>query len=119
MGLSFVQLPDGSVTAEYACHPRYQGYPDRLHGGIVALLLDAAMTHCLFARGLQGVTARLSIRYSHPVDLEVPATVRAAVERSRGLLRDLEASISQGGQIRATASGCFLLQEEPREHPAS
>jgi acyl-coenzyme A thioesterase PaaI-like protein len=112
LGLSFAPQLDGSVVADYACDPGYQGYPDRLHGGIIALLLDAAMTHCLFAQGQQGVTARLAIRYAHPVELEVPATVHAAVVRVRGTLRELEASIQQGGVVRATASGCFLLQSE-------
>jgi acyl-coenzyme A thioesterase PaaI-like protein len=116
LGLSFTPQLDGSVVADYACDPGHQGYPDRLHGGIIALLMDAAMTHCLFAQGLRGVTARLAIRYAHPVELDVPATVHAAVVRARGMLRELEASIQQGEIVRATASGCFLLQSE--EEPA-
>ena len=50
LGLRFREEADGSVVASFPCDSQYQGYPDRLHGGVVSMLLDAAMTHCLFAR---------------------------------------------------------------------
>jgi len=43
------------------------------------MLLDAAMTHCLFARGVQGVTAKLDVKFRHPVRVGVQANVRARV----------------------------------------
>jgi acyl-coenzyme A thioesterase PaaI-like protein len=73
LALRFERQADGSVVAEFDCSAVFQGYPDRLHGGIVAMLLDAGMTHCLFARNIAGLTAKLNIRYHRAVILGVPA----------------------------------------------
>ena len=38
------------------------GFPESLHRGFVAVLLDSAMTNCMFAHGLVGVTGELKVR---------------------------------------------------------
>jgi acyl-coenzyme A thioesterase PaaI-like protein len=96
------------VTAEFDCDPCYQGYPQRLHGGIIALLLDTAMTHCLFSRGLQGVTARLEVRYYSPVEIGVRAFIRAYFLRNTRRLHRIRAEIIQQGTARASGEGTFL-----------
>ena len=108
LGIRFRTEADGAVVATFECDPKYQSYPDRLHGGIVALLLDSAMTHCLFAREIHGVTARLSIRYFHPVELEVCATIRARVLRHMKRLIELEAVILQHDRVAARAQARFF-----------
>ncbi|MCA9729716.1 MAG: hypothetical protein KC729_18685, partial [Candidatus Eisenbacteria bacterium] len=62
LGLVFRLAPDGSAIARFPCDPGFQGYPDRLHGGIIATLLDAAMTHRLFASKIRAYTARMDLR---------------------------------------------------------
>lgn len=108
LGLRFELHPDRSVTAPFRCASEYQGYPDRLHGGIIATLLDAAMTHCLFAQRYRGVTAKLAIRYSRPVLIDTEAMVRAELNRKRGLLFELRAELQQGGQVCASAEATFI-----------
>ena len=76
LGLRFEPQADGSVAAYFACAPNYQGYPGRLHGGVVSMLLDAAMTNCLFARGIQAVTGE----FGQPMSEEVKAAVDLVVE---------------------------------------
>jgi acyl-coenzyme A thioesterase PaaI-like protein len=103
-------MPDdaGGVAATFACDRVYKGYEDRLHGGIIATLLDAAMTNCLFAHGCPGVTGELTIRFHGPVDLARPARVRAWVERAVHHLRVLRAEVAQEGVVKAAATGKFL-----------
>ena len=108
MRLAFEDWEDGGVKATFACDAGYQGYPGRLHGGVIAMLLDAAMTHCLFARQIRAVTARLSIRYRLPVELGKKATVQARITRETRPLFGLYAEIVQAGQIRAAAEAKFL-----------
>jgi len=108
LGLRFDLRADNAVVAQFFCAPEYQGYPDRLHGGIIATLLDAAMTHCLFARHCRGVTAKLSIRYRRPVLIEYEATIWAMVVQERGLLFELSAEIRQAGEVCASANGTFI-----------
>lgn len=117
LGLRFVTQAEGCVVAEFPCDAHYQGYPDRLHGGIVATLLDAAMTHCLFAHGLKGVTGRLNVRFRHPVVVGKVATVRAWIERDARPLLLMAAELSQEGEIRARAEGKFQGEPLPTEGP--
>lgn len=107
LGLRFHDLPDGGVATRFACDSRYQGYPGRLHGGIIATLLDAAMTHCLFARRIRGYTARLEIRYEEPVATSAGCRVRAALERERPPLYYLRAELWQDDVCRARAEATF------------
>ncbi|MGB9624327.1 MAG: PaaI family thioesterase [Phycisphaerae bacterium] len=107
LALRFEQQDDGGVAAEFDCSAVFQGYPDRLHGGVVSMLLDAAMTHCLFARRIAGLTAKLSIRYRRAVGLGVPAAVRARLVDAKPPLYYLESEVVQGGDICAAAKGTF------------
>jgi uncharacterized protein (TIGR00369 family) len=114
LGLDFEAGADGTVRAHFACDSRFQGYPDRLHGGVVAMLLDATMTHCLFHRQVHGVTARLAIRYHHPVDLGVRATVSARLVRTVRHLFVLESELVQEGLVRATGEASFFRYPDDR-----
>ena len=111
LGLRFTEEPDGTVVGSFACEGKYQGYPDRLHGGVIAMLADAAMTHCLFVHRIKAVTGKLKLRFPRPVEVGVAATVRAAVVRSSPPAFVLKAEISQGGTIRATAEALFVEQQ--------
>jgi uncharacterized protein (TIGR00369 family) len=101
-------MPDGSVQADFDCGDLLEGYPHTLHGGIIASLLDGAMTNCLFAHGLVAVTAELTIRFLRPVVTNQAATVQAWLQRSRRTLHRLEAELRQNGQLMAMATGKFI-----------
>jgi len=66
LGLRCSARPDGSVATVFQPAPWMAGYDGLLHGGIVAAALDAAATQCLFAHGIEGLTALLRIRYRRP-----------------------------------------------------
>jgi acyl-coenzyme A thioesterase PaaI-like protein len=107
LALRFECQADGSVSAEFECREAFQGYPDRLHGGVIAMLLDAAMTHCLFARNIAGLTAKLSIRYQRAVRLGTLAVVRARIVDGQSPLFYLQAEMIQDGKVCAAARGTF------------
>jgi uncharacterized protein (TIGR00369 family) len=107
LGLHFQTLPDGSVRAAFAGSARHEGYPETLHGGLIAALLDSAMTNCLFARGVIAVTARLNVRYLRPGRVGRPMEVMATLARSNRSLHYLDAEVRQAGGIVATASATF------------
>jgi acyl-coenzyme A thioesterase PaaI-like protein len=94
---------------------RFQGYSDRLHGGIIALLIDAAMTHCLFARNLTGVTAELKVRYQFPVVASQAITVRVWVEKQKSRLYLLKGTLQQEGELKSTAEAKFWLDSRAGE----
>ncbi len=107
LGLEFAYENGGGVSARFDSDPHYQGYPDRLHGGIIATLLDAAMTHCLFSRGLQAYTVKMELRFRQAVKIGIPATVHAEVIHSRPPWYRVHAEVSQHGEVRASAEAVF------------
>lgn len=110
LGLQFVKEADGAVAGSFACEGKYQGYPDRLHGGVIAMLADAAMTHCLFLHGISALTGKLKLRFPHPVEVGVVATVRAMLVKNSPPVFELKAEISQAGIVRVTAEALFIEQ---------
>lgn len=110
--LEFRRQPDGSVRATFQGNRFLQGYPGCLHGGIIASLLDGAMTNCLFARGIQGVTAELKVRYRQPVLASDPVVVRGWLREAHGRLQLLGADLSQDGRVKVTALGKFMKNDE-------
>jgi acyl-coenzyme A thioesterase PaaI-like protein len=107
MHICFHLWQDGSVVADYLCGDEYQGYPQMLHGGIIATLLDGAMTHCLFAHNIVAVTAELTVRYLSPVQTENSVTIRAWIEKSSPRLHVLAAELIQNGETKAKATAKF------------
>ena len=59
MAQEFVLQPDGSVRGVFFASAPLEGYTGLLHGGIAAAFLDGAMTNCLFAHGIEALTAEL------------------------------------------------------------
>jgi acyl-coenzyme A thioesterase PaaI-like protein len=109
LALRYTTAEDGSVSASFLGHCALEGYPGVLHGGLVATLLDGAMTNCLFARGIQAMTAELRVRYHAEVAVADALTVRAQLESSHHGLLELRAEIQQGGQVKASAQGKFIV----------
>jgi uncharacterized protein (TIGR00369 family) len=98
----------GVVHAEFPCHKVFQGYPGQLHGGIIASLLDGAMTNCLFAHGIEAVTCELTVRFLRPVLTDRIAVVNARLARTFQRLCVLEAELIQEHVTVARAQGKFL-----------
>jgi acyl-coenzyme A thioesterase PaaI-like protein len=114
--LSFRADADGSVLTRFDCPERYAVYAGVLHGGMVATLLDAAMTHCLFARNETGMTADLQVRFRSAVRVGIPATIRAWQVRSRGSMEEVCAELWQEGQLCAAGRGKFIRARATRSN---
>jgi acyl-coenzyme A thioesterase PaaI-like protein len=110
-GLGFAPrlAADGaSVEAEWRAPAWATSYDGLVHGGLIATVLDAAMVHALFARGITARTARLEIRYRRPVQTATPCRVRAELAEARGPLRRLSATLHQAGALCTRATADFL-----------
>ena len=88
-----------------------QSYPGELHGGIVSLLLDGIMTNCLFAEGIKAVTARLEVRYLHPVDATKEVELNARLTKSKADVHYLEASLMQDSDVKVKGWGTFVKRK--------
>jgi acyl-coenzyme A thioesterase PaaI-like protein len=112
LALRYAPQPDGSVCASFLGHNMLEGYPGLLHGGVTAALLDGAMTNCLFARGIRGLTVELRVRYHGGVVGAEESLVRAWLEDDSHGLFQLRAELAQGGVVKASATGKFMTRHE-------
>lgn len=111
LGLRFETGSDGAATAIWQPTTAFRSYPDRLHGGVIATLLDSAMVHALFARGIAGVTAELTIRYLRHVSWTGPLRVTGHVVSERHGLFICRAEVHQAGLQAVRASAKFMAME--------
>jgi acyl-coenzyme A thioesterase PaaI-like protein len=108
LGLEFSTHDNGSVSTSFLGHPALEGFQGLLHGGMIASLLDGAMTNCLFAHGHVAMTGELKVRYREPVVIGTEMLIRAWITQSHPPLYLLKAELTQEGCIRATASAKFV-----------
>ncbi len=116
LGLKFSVHDDGSVSASFCGRFALEGFEGCLHGGMIASLLDGAMTNCLFAHGHVAMTAELKVRYRKPVFTGQQMLIRAWIARSQAPLHLLEAEIKQEGCAKAIASAKFIERNETADH---
>jgi len=69
VGLHLDFYLDGEIIrASWRPEDQYQGYPNILHGGIQATLLDEVASWAVYVvAGTGGVTSRMEVRYKKPV----------------------------------------------------
>jgi uncharacterized protein (TIGR00369 family) len=86
-----------------------QGYPGRMHGGVVSTMIDEAMGYAVYHERRWGATARLNVRYRKPVPLESRLRVEAWMVRDRGKLMELRAEVrDEEGTLLAEGDGVFM-----------
>jgi uncharacterized protein (TIGR00369 family) len=107
--LEFLRAPDGSVASSPVVADTYEGPPGYVHGGIIATLLDEAMSKSVRALGKTAMTRRMEIDYLRPVPSGQKIRVEGRVVRSDQRKHWTEAHISNAeGTTLAKASGLFI-----------
>ena len=112
-GLQAVFSYDKELLTSF-CHltigDQFQGWPDIVHGGVIASLLDEACIYAGRALAETLVTAELSVRYRQPVSVGQKVTIQGeVVERRRKVLR-VKARLEVDGKLCAEADAkVFLL----------
>lgn len=113
-----MQNPDGlrlewkvegmTTTAEFIPDQKYQGWKGILHGGIIATLLDEAMTRlaCVIYGG--ALTAEMTVRFVAPAPIGQLLLIRGEILGERGQIVDMKASIHSGEVLIARSTGRAL-----------
>lgn len=110
LALQYASQPDGSVAATFLAKPALEGYSGWLHGGVIAALLDGAMTNCLFAQNRPAFTVELKVRYHASVRVTEEVQLRAWLDDESHGLYQLRAQLTQDGAVKASASGKFMMK---------
>lgn len=107
--LRFFVDPDQNVVCHLRLAGRFAGPPGHAHGGIIATLLDEAMSKSNRARGIVAMTRRMEVEYLRPVPLGVPLTLAARHVGGTGRRNHTEAELADAsGQVLATAKAVFV-----------
>lgn len=106
--LRFRARDDHSVWAEFTPSRVYEGYLGMTHGGILATILDEAMSWAITNAGDIGVTARMSITFRRPASVGAALRVSGEVRQKRSRTIDAQA------EIREVSSGELLAEADAR-----
>lgn len=117
--LRFRRREGGDIWADFTPQRTHEGYLGMTHGGILATIVDEAMSWAVTDSGDIGVTARMSLTFRRPARVGEPLRAIGAVSQHRGRAIDAEARIVtvDGGETVAEASARFIRvsPEQARE----
>jgi uncharacterized protein (TIGR00369 family) len=125
--LHFEIGPSGdSYRCEFTLASEFGGPPGHAHGGIIATILDEAMSKANRLKGRVAMTRRMLVEYLRPVPLNQPLIVEGRIGSVRGRASFNHAELRNAqGAVLARSRGKFLavdaekmfareLQEEKR-----
>jgi len=109
LNLEFLLAEDGSVVCLPTVAVAFEGHPGLLHGGIIATLLDEAMSKAVRAKGLTAMTRQMDVEFLRPVPSGTAIRIEGRVVAEGGRKHWTEARIlNAGGKVLATAKGLFV-----------
>jgi acyl-coenzyme A thioesterase PaaI-like protein len=101
------------TVCDYTPCEYQQGFPGRMHGGIVTTLIDEAMGWAVYHASAWAATARLNVRFRAPIRLDQALRIEAWVTRDRARLIELRAEVRDGGsRLLAEGEGTFMKLDE-------
>jgi len=109
---SFYETQENSLIAIFHAGEEHQSYPNRLHGGISAAILDETIGRSIMAGRtdeIWGVTVDLQIKYRKPVPLDHEIKVIGRITSENG--RFFEGSgeiVLENGDIAVSATGRYI-----------
>ncbi len=107
--LEFFRAEDGAAVSFARVPDTYEGPPGYVHGGIIATLLDEAMSKAVRARGLLAMTRRLEVDYLRPVPSGSAIRMEGRVVRDEGRKHWTEARVlNEEGAVLAEGKGLFI-----------
>ncbi|RPJ34126.1 MAG: PaaI family thioesterase [Deltaproteobacteria bacterium] len=110
--LNFHAREDGSVWGNFIADPKFEGYSGMIHGGIIATLLDSAITHCLLHKGVSALTGRLSVRYLSPIPIGSIVQLKAQMLKTAHRIFFMEGQAFVDGKQAARADSKFKLADK-------
>ena len=114
--LEFQLAEDGGVVCLANIADTFEGPPGYLHGGIIATLLDEAMSKAVRSHGLVAMTRHMEVDYQTPVKSAAPIRLEGLLARSEGRKHWVEAKIlDESGKVLAAGKGLFIEVQPRRE----
>ena len=111
---SFYEQPDGSIVARFRGTEQHQGYPGRMHGGVISGIMDETIGRAIMVdlppgKEVWGVTVELTVRYRKPVPLDVELQAVGRLTRDTRLLFEGTGELLMpDGEVAVEAKGRYV-----------
>lgn len=114
MHLEFYLASDGSVFAQPSIAQHFEGGEGFLHGGIIATMLDEAMSKVMKVNDVLAVTRHIEVDYLRPIPSMKPIRIEAHRTHHEGKKQYVQAHIlSADGVKLAAAKALFIEVKRP------
>ena len=103
-----------TATAPVELTRFYEGGAGNIHGGVIATLMDEAMSKLNKPLNVRAMTRHLEIEYLRPSPVDMPLTVVGRHVRREGRkLFHIAELLNTQGETLARAKGVFIVIERP------
>jgi uncharacterized protein (TIGR00369 family) len=104
-----IELGEGEATTTWTPGSDFVGWEDKVHGGLLATLLDEVMAWAPSSYDSWAVTAEMQIRYRSPANPGETLTARGWVDQRRRRIYHVRGEVrGADGRMVAEAEGRFL-----------
>ncbi len=107
----FYEVEGDQLVALFTPCERHQGYPDRLHGGLAATILDETIGRAMNINNeeIWGVTVEFNVRYKKPVPLDQELrVVGRIINQNRRLFEGTGEILLPDGQVAVEGHGKYI-----------
>jgi uncharacterized protein (TIGR00369 family) len=112
--LEFLLASDGAVVSLPIVPEAFEGHPGYLHGGIIATLLDEAMSKAVRAIGRPSMTRKMEVEYLRPAPSGAPLRIEGRVVRNEGRKHWAEAVIVDAEEIALARGNGLFIEIQPK-----
>jgi uncharacterized protein (TIGR00369 family) len=104
-----IELGEGVASTSWTPGPDFVGWEDKVHGGMLATLLDEVMAWAPASYDSWAVTAEVQIRYRSPANPGETLSANGRVTQRRRRIYHVRGEVhGQDGRLVAEAEGRFL-----------
>ena len=108
----FYELANKELVGVFKPIEEHQGYPGRLHGGMVSAVLDETIGRAIFINYQEDVwfvTVEFKVRFKKPVPLDEEIKVRARVVKEKNRIYEGKGEIVlESGEVAAEGYGKYM-----------
>jgi acyl-coenzyme A thioesterase PaaI-like protein len=108
---SFYEVEGDQLVALFTPCEEHQGYPDRMHGGLAATILDETIGRAMNINQneIWGVTVEFNVRYKKPVPLDVELRVVGRItNQNRRLFEGTGEILLPSGEVAVEGRGKYI-----------
>jgi acyl-coenzyme A thioesterase PaaI-like protein len=109
IGMSLkIELGDRRASTTWIPGSDFVGWSDRVHGGLIATVLDEVMAWAPSSDDAWAVTSSFTVRFHAPVSPGERLRADGWVEGQRRRIYDVKGEVRAGDRLIAEASGTYL-----------